>query len=548
MLTSLLRHRLKLWLRHSFRNKRRGLWQALFLLVVGGALVYFVFIGSSALFGQLMEANPLLVEPLLSLLFGALVLLALLSGFSLMLYELFLRSDLELLLAAPVSLRSLFGVKFIEGMAAVGAFSGLLGITALAGYAQAAGAWVGVTLTGVVVLAAILVMTTALAILAILFVTRVMPPRRVRGALAALGAVVGAGIWLGIQFATQSADNSSLSVTIGPLIESWRGAFWSPTTWAADALTSVQAGRWGTFALDFGLLGALNVGLVALSYGAFARTFYVGHGRVSEVGQRETPASDQLGPSRLSRWLGHLPPSMRAVAIKDWRTLRRDLRMLSQLIFPLVIVGFFTFSLATNDDIGEMTGELSPTALYWILLAPLVMMAWFVIGSLSIYAFGWEGKAFALLRIGPLRPTQVLVAKALTSFIPLLILFGALTVGIGIWWGVSPVQVVLGLLAMAWILAGMLSIVTVTAALTTRFDAEHPQKSVGFLGSLPPLIASAAFVLASTMVVLRVAGVAVPFLPDWSNMVLGLILTGVLVGIGLLGRIAVRRIEGWQLD
>ena len=547
MLPYLLRHRLKLWLRHSFRTKR-GIWQGLFLLGIGGSLVYFTFRGSSALFAEVISADPSLVEPLLSLTFGALVLLALLSGFSLMLYELFLRSDLELLLAAPVSLRSLFGLKFIEGLVAVGAFAGFIGATALAGYAQAAGAFVAVTLTGLLVLAAMLVATTALAMLAILLVTRLMPPARVRGALAALGAVVGAGIWLGLQLATQSADGGSLGVTIGPLMESWRGATWSPTTWAADALTSVQAERWGTLALDLGLLGALTVGLTALSYGAFARTFYVGHGRVGEVGRRETPASDQLGPSRIGHWLRVLSPPMRAVAIKDWRTLRRDLRMLSQLIFPLVIVGFLTFSLATNDGIGEMTGELSPTALYWVLLAPLALMAWFIIGSLSIYAFGWEGQAFALLRIGPLRPAQILVAKALTSFIPLMILFGALTVGIGIWRGVSPVQIVLGLLAMAWVLAGVLSIVTATAAFTTRFDAEHPQKSVGLLGSLPPLAGSAIFVLASALVVLRAAGVTLPFLPDWSNVGVGLILIGALVGMGLLGRIAARRIEGWQLD
>ncbi len=548
MLAYLLRHRLKLWLRHTFRNRRRGLGQALLLLVVGTVPVYLVYNGSSALFSQLIEADPLLVEPLLSLMFGGLVLLALLSGFSLLLYELFLRSDLELLLAAPVSLRSLFGLKFIEGMVAVGAFAGLIGITALAGYAKAAGSWVGVTLTGVAVLAAILIMTTALAMLAILFVTRVLPPRRVRGALAALGAIVVAGIWLGIQLATQSGDDAPLSATIGPLIESWRGAFWSPTTWAADALTSVQAGRWGTLALDLGLLGALTVGLVALSYSVFARTFYLGHGRVSEVGQRATPASDQLGPSRLGRWLRGLPPPLRAVAIKDWRTLRRDLRMLSQLIFPLVIVGFFTFSSATNDNIGEVTGQLSSSALYWIFLAPLVMMAWFVVGSLSIYAFGWEGQAFALLRIGPLRPAQVLVAKVLTSFIPLMTLFGVVTTAIGVWRGVGPLHIVLGVLAMAWILAGMLSIVTSTAALTTRFDAEHPQKSVGLFGSLPPLAVSAVFILASALVVLRIADVTLPFLPNWSNVLIGLILTGVLVGIGILFRIAARRIDKWQLD
>lgn len=547
MLAFLLRHRLQLWLRGTFRSGR-GRWQGLVLVGVVAALAYLVFWGSSSLFAELIRSNPSLVEPLLSLMFGGLVLIALLSGFSLMLHELFLRSDLELLLAAPVSMRSLFGLKLIEGMAAVGAFAGLIGITALAGYAQASGAPWGVWLTGLVVLAALLFATTALAMLAILLVTRVVPPGRVRGALAALGAVAGAGIWLSFMLMDEASGSATLGAVLGPMIESWRGAVWSPTTWAADALTSLQAGHWQTFALDIGLLGALTVGLTVLSYVAFARTFYLGHGRVRDVGQRDTPDPASLSASRLSRALRFLPPPMRAVAIKDWRTLRRDLRMLSQLIFPLVITGFVVFSATTNEGTGEATAQLSNEVLYWLFLAPMAMLAWFVVGEISIYAFGWEGQAFAILRAGPLSPARVLLAKGLTSFVPLMALFGAAAIGIGIWQGVSPIQIVLGVAGLAWILAGTLAIVTSTAALMTRFDAEHPQKSVGLFGSLPALAASAVFILASALAVLRLAGVALPFLPGWPAAIVDLILLVVVVGIGLLGRMAARRIEHWQLN
>lgn len=548
MLAFLLRHRLRLW-RRQYRGGARGIIQALLLLFGGGTMVFFVFRGSSALFSQLLSSSPLLVEPLLSLTFGGFVLLGLLSGFSLMLYELFLRSDLEVLMAAPVTLRTLFGLKFLEGLVAVGAFAGVLGVTALAGYGSAAGAVVPIALIGLVVLGAILAITTALSMLGILLISRVMPPGRVRGALAVFGALFGAGIWLAIQIGTQSADDgASFGVTIGPLIETWRGAIWSPTTWAANALTSISSGHWATFGLDLGLLGALTIGLVALSYAAFARTFYLGHGRVSEVTEREAPTPAQLGTGRLRRWLGFLPPPMRAVAIKDWRTLRRDLRMLSQLIFPLVITGFFTYSLATGDGIGQLTTEMPDAARYWLFVGPIAFLAWFVVGSLSIYAFGWEGPAFALLRIGPLRPGHVLLAKGLTSFIPLMTVFGALAIAVGIWQGASLVQIALALVALAWILSGLLAIVTSAAALSTRFDAEHPQKSVGITGSLPPLLAGGVFILVTAVVVLRFSGVTLPFLPAWSNAVIGLILIGVLGGIGLLVRTAARRIEHWQVD
>lgn len=546
MLAYLLRHRFQLWLRRTFRSG--GRWQGLILFVVVAAVAYLVFQGSSSLFAELIRSSPSLVEPLLSLMFGGLVLIALLSGFSLMLHELFLRSDLELLLAAPVSLRTLFGVKLIEGMAAVGAFAGLLGITALAGYARASGAPLGVALTGLIVLAALLIATTALAMLAILLVTRVVPPGRVRGALAALGALAGAGIWLSFMLVNTASESASLGTALGPMIESWRGAIWSPTTWAADALTSVQAGRWQTFALDIGLLGALTLGLTALSYVTFARTFYLGHGRVRDVGQRDMPDPGSLSASRLSRALRFLPPPMRAVAIKDWRTLRRDLRMLSQLIFPLVITGFVVFSIATNEGMGQATAQLSDQALYWLFLAPLAMLTWFVVGEISIYAFGWEGQAFAILRIGPIRPGRVLLAKGLTSFVPLMTVFGAGAIGIGIWQGVSPVHMMLGVAGLAWVLAGTLAIVTSTAALMTRFDAEHPRQSVGLFGSLPALAASAVFILASALAVLRLAGVALPFLPGWPTATVGLILLVVVAGIGLLVRMATRRIERWPLE
>ncbi|MFB6286455.1 MAG: hypothetical protein ABEK03_07745, partial [Candidatus Bipolaricaulia bacterium] len=92
------------------------------------------------------------------------------------------------------------------------------------------------------------------------------------------------------------------------------------------------------------------------------------------------------------------------------------------------------------------------------------------------------------------------------------------------------------------------AIVTSTAALMTRFDAEHPRQSVGLFGSLPALAASAVFILASALAVLRLAGVALPFLPGWPTATVGLILLVVVAGIGLLVRMATRRIERWPLE
>lgn len=57
----------------------------------------------------------------------------------------------------------------------------------------------------------------------------------------------------------------------------------------------------------------------------------------------------------------------------------------------------------------------------------------------------------------------------------------------------------------------------------------------------------AVFVLACVLVAIRVAGVTLPFLPAWSNLLVGLILIGLLIGIGLLIRMAARRIEHWDL-
>ena len=254
------------------------------------------------------------------------------------------------------------------------------------------------------------------------------------------------------------------------------------------------AGRWKgeplIVATDLALLVGVTAGLVGLAYRVFQRTFYVGWGRLREVIPRGKKARRREGS--LHSLLRPLPASVQAIAIKDWKTLTRDLKLLSGLIMPIAVMVFFGFNSVRTVPAGS-----TEPGVFWMGMLPVSLIPFILGAAISSRAFGLEGSRFALLRTAPLTAGRIVAAKFMASYLPRLALTWAAALILGIWLGGSVPQIATALGVSAWLAAGSVSAYIGVGALATNLGGEPQVRRlsgvvVSFVVSMLFLAANAA--------------------------------------------------------
>ncbi|MFN8559025.1 MAG: hypothetical protein U0531_17350 [Dehalococcoidia bacterium] len=548
MVFKLLRHRLRVWRTTTFRGSRAGRRTVGLMIgsLVGAALLSFVIVNSFAFTYALRLRNPALTEPFLGLMLTSMVMMLVFTMVGPILHQLYMAADLDLLLAAPVPIRGLFAVKLAEGMF-VGELIGLMQIGAVAGYGLARREPPAFFLAAVPVLALLVLLVTALCMVGIMVFMRFIPIGRMRGLLTLAVTGFGTLIWLMFQ-AISPGRARDAAAGLEPVLHRFdQQAWWAPTTWAANTLLAVGRGRWVVAALNLALLAAVVTAAVAVAYAVFRYTFYVNQGRARDIAPRRTRAR---AGRLLPRLVRPLPPAMRAIIVKDARILVRDLRLLSGLIFPLVMFGFFSFRISGPDAGAD---GLPADAHFWRSLLPVLLIPFFFCGNLSLVAFGQEGRSFHVLRAAPVRMEVLVMAKFLVSFV----LIGAVTVvvvlALGLAQGGSPGQVALALVMAAWLTAGAVLANIAVGALAPKFESDNPQRSVGFAGWLLGSLLSLLFLGASgalfgwpVLLALDAIEVTVATAVVVTTLLAAVVLGAVAVILGVL-YLGVRRLEGWEV-
>jgi hypothetical protein len=164
-----------------------GLSVYLFIMVVQG---------TQELFSLVLAFFPAGTGALLNTFFAGLFTIALFWGIGTNLNQLFLRSDMELLLSLPIAL------KLAEATWSV-LLGGLLGMAAGIGFGWAAGApWFYYPWLGVATLL-LLAMLVSLSMLLIMLVVRILPAKRARDLSTVLFTFVFGVLWFGWMILTQ---------------------------------------------------------------------------------------------------------------------------------------------------------------------------------------------------------------------------------------------------------------------------------------------------------------------------------------------------------
>ena len=546
----ILRHRLRLWWKDMVRGRRKGrrLTGLTIVLTLGLVMLFFVLLNTFAFTTALEERNPALTGPFLSMIIASMVMVLLFTEVGPILHQLYLASDMELLMASPIPLRTLFLLKLGES-ALLGEVIGLMKIAALVGYGLAVGAPAWYYLLIIPVSAVTIVFVTALSMLVIMLAMRVIPAGRLRGILTLMMTVLGAALVLLFQTVTP-ANADEVTRGLEPVVNRWAGsAGWLPPTWAANALNAARDGSPLSLLANLSALTAATAALVGVVYLVFRDTFYTSWGRVRNVSSRRAAAHGMGAASWHPRIVRPLPVPVRAMIVKDWRVLRRDMRLLSLLLLPILMAGFFLFGLITDSG-----ARLSPEAEFWSTLASLAFFPFVAATSLAVLAFGQESSSYALLHLAPVRTRQLLLAKFVANVLPVLALMWAFVVVLGIWLGASLPELLATFAMSAWVTAGLVLANIAAGALAPRFDADNPQKSVGLLGRGLALVVSILFLVASGGLFAWLVLLALGRAPDGGPHVLvstGLLTGGVLFTVALIGLLTwrgARNLAMWQAE
>ena len=366
------------------------------------------------------DVRPYLVALPSTAMFGALVLLVL-TSFSTVLSSLYLSSDIDMLLVAPVPMRAVFVVKFFGGLVLPYGLLFLLLGPALLGFGQGMGYGPAYYLVALLALAMVPLLPFSIGSLLVIAVVRVVPARRARELLGVFGGMVGIGWYVLTQFSPELSDNVSGAQTLGWLARV--NTPWLPSSWAGRALTAAGEGQWATLLLFGGLFALVSFGAFFGALLVGERVYYAGWSNMATQGGKVKNRKSKVRgqePGARSRGLGFgLPPDSAAIFAKDLRVFPRDLRNVQQLIFPLVIAGISIFRLVS----GPLDSGSAPDERFAIftLLAPVGISA-FVCLTISAALGGTnisrEGKGFWQLKIAPVSGWRIMLGKFALAYAP----------------------------------------------------------------------------------------------------------------------------------
>jgi ABC-2 type transport system permease protein len=443
----------------------------------------------------------LFLQAIPALILTALFLGILLTSFGVLLQAMYLSGDMDFLLTSPVPIRAVFVAKLLQAVLPNFAFISLFGIPVLFGLGISGGYNI---LYYPLVLLTMIVLTLAaagLSSLLVMMVVRVLPPRRAAEILGFFGAIIGFTLsQIGnLSNSFRKDVNISGEQVTGLLLRA--NTPWMPLNWAGQGLVALGEGRWLAGILLVGLTLGLATSAFWLALVTAERWYYSGWAGMQVVDRKKKPVrplhTEKSGTGNiLSGLLGLLPTPVGAIVKKDFLTLRRDLRNLSQLISPLILGVIYTLMIFRNGGEPPAGRGEAPA---WFMDSFRVVMAygsvamslfvgWMLLSRLAGMGFSHEGKNYWMLKASPVRAGHLLAAKFLVAYLPAWVLGLVFLRGISILRRLPFIDFLYSLVAITLCLAGMTGILLAFGVLGANLTWDDPRKinsgGMGCLGQI----------------------------------------------------------------
>ncbi len=380
------------------------------------------------LFGEISS----LLDSIPTLLLAGAFIGILLTSFGVLLQALYLAGDMDFLLSAPVPIRAVFLTKLLQAILPNFALICLFALPVLFGLGASIGYnWLYFPLAFLVMIA--LSLTAAgLSSLLVMAVVRIFPARRVAEVLGFIGAIFSFLCSQSGQFA-QFGEITPDQATQALSTVSRFDTFWSPLAWAGRGLVAVGQNDWLRGGLYLILVFGLAATIFGLTLNLSERLYYSGWSSMQgKTKKKKAPRQARVTQtSQLAADIAtRIPAAMRAILIKDWLVLRRDLRNMSQLITPLIIGVIYAFMFLRNGgpptpdstDLPAWANQAMKNFNVYINVGIALFVGWMLLARLAGMGFSQEGKSYWMLKTAPIQVRTLIAAKYLVAYLPTLLL------------------------------------------------------------------------------------------------------------------------------
>jgi ABC-2 type transport system permease protein len=457
-----------------------------------------IIIESGVDMGAFMDAIPTLIVS------GA-FLAILVTSFGVLLQALYLANDMDFLMSAPIPIRAVFLTKLLQAILPNFILVVLIGLPVLFSLGKEGEYHALYYPLALVVLAFLSLAAAGISSLLVMVIVRIIPAKRVAEVLAFLGVVVVMLLsqWsnlTGIELGSVSIEH----IVKGSQALSTLNDAWQPMAWGGRGLVDLGEGRWlsGTFflALTVGLFG----GIFWLTLNIAERLYYSGWASLQVETQRNNPhrATDRrrMNNAGTSIFRGLLPPEMRAVMLKDFKALSRDLRIMSQMVGPLVMgIVFTVMVLRSGGDPPAGKGEapalfmdLFRSVLAYGSMVISLFVGWTLLSRLALISFSMEGKSYWIIKTSPISARKLLAAKFLITYLPVLLLTWLFLLSIALLQKVPFATICYGLPCVAFILAGLGGINLAFGVRGVNLNWTDPRRMAsgiaGYLGTIASIV------------------------------------------------------------
>jgi hypothetical protein len=425
--------------------------------------------------------------------------MTLLTSFGVLLQALYLSGDMDFLLATPVPIRAVFITKMLQAVLPNFLLFCLFGIPILFGLGISKGYTAGYYMMAIVLLIVLALAAAGLSSLLVMLVVRVLPPRRAAEILGFAGAMFGLLCSQIGNVANTLGKDINISGTRLAGILYLSNVRWLPLSWAGLGLVDVGEGQWlicilllaATFAVALLTFWFALVTAERWYYSGWARMQVVARKKVTRPARANSVSQNGSGLARI------LPKPVFAIVQKDFLTMRRDLRNMSQLISPVIFGALYTLFLLRGNGAppggrGEAPGWFMGsfrTVLAYGNIGMSLFVGWMLLSRLAAMGFSHEGRNYWMLKAAPVRTWQLLASKFLVAYIPALSLGLVFLTIISVVQKLSLLVFAYGLFATVMCLAGITGILLAFGVAGANFTWEDPRRmSGGVMGCLGQIV------------------------------------------------------------
>jgi ABC-2 type transport system permease protein len=473
------------------------------------------------------------------------------TSFGVLLQALYLSGDMDFLMSAPLPIRAVFISKLVQALLPNFGIMCLFTLPILFGLGISGHYYFLYYPVVVLVLVLISLTAAALASLMVMVAARFVPARRLAEVL---GFVVGTFFFV----FSQSARFMNFDVNDQQMTSMLKmtGRFnqpWSPLAWTGRGLVALGKSDW-VHAAGFLAATLLVTGLVfTVSLWVSERLYYTGWSNLqnnrrrpkAKIAARSAEVRREKPQNPFTRWV---PPSIRAILVKDTLVYRRDLRNTSKLITPLILGVVYAISMLSSGGRG-FEGQGEAPAWFMDTLSSLMVfgdvalalfLGWMLVANLAGVSFSQEGKSYWMLKAAPVSTRQLLTAKFVIGYLPPLLLCSIYLLVLEMLKKAALFSTVVSLLAVWMILAGLTGIYLAFGVRGAKFDWENPSQAYGAVGCLGNLVGTLFLAVCFGLFILPPLVAALLGLPAEAGQLVGLFLGGlasagaVLIPLGLV--------------